>query len=253
MSLDGAEDNYDSLIYVEFSPWCNIQKEIRAIQEQFHIPDDRIHRNELLLATMGQSQDMSMMAIYVVALVLAILVAISGILMITGSLNSNIAQRTEFFGMLCCLGASKEQVIRFVRREALCWCKTAVPIGALSGTVIVWILSAILRFLSPTYFGGMPYFGISFIGLAAGSVIGVITVLLAVQPGEKGRRSFASYGSVRERFPDSADQKGCQYTFLQNRNGIGHTSCIGQPEKFYFNELFFCFQHYSLFVLFSGG
>lgn len=179
LSLEGTENNHDSFVYVKFSPWCNIQKEIWEIQEQYRILDEQITRNELLLATMGQSQDVSMLAIYVVALVLAFLVSIAGILMITGSLNSNIAQRTEFFGMLRCLGASKEQVVRFVRREALCWCKTAVPAGAFLGMVIVWALSALLRFLSPTYFGGMPYFGVSIIGLAAGSVIGVITVFLA--------------------------------------------------------------------------
>lgn len=179
LSLEGAEGNYDTLLYVKFSPWCNIQKEIREIQEQFQISDEWVTRNELLLATMGQSRDVSMMAIYGVALVLALLVSVAGILMITGSLNSNIAQRTEFFGMLRCLGASREQVIRFVRKEALCWCKTAVPIGALLGMVIVWMLSALLRFLSPAYFSGMPYFGISIIGLVAGSIIGLVTVFLA--------------------------------------------------------------------------
>ncbi len=179
LSLEGSEDNHDSYLYVAFSPWCRIQKEIREIQEQFQIPDERINRNELLLATIGQSRDLSMMAIYLVALILAFLVAAAGILMISGSMGSNIAQRTEFFGMLRCLGASPDQVIRFVRREALCWCRSSVPVGALLGTVVVWVLSAMLRFLSPAYFGEMPYFGISLIGIAAGSVIGVITVFLA--------------------------------------------------------------------------
>lgn len=189
LSLEGTEDNYDSFIYVEFSPWCNIQKEIRKIQEQFGIPDERTSRNELLLATIGQSQDVSMMAIYGVALILACLVSVAGILMITGSLNSNIAQRTEFFGMLRCLGASKEQVIRFVRKEALFWCKTAVPAGVLLGSLVVWALSGLLRFLSPTYFGSLPHFGISLIGIIAGSVIGVVTVMLAVKsPAKKAAR-----------------------------------------------------------------
>ncbi|MDE6185214.1 MAG: ABC transporter permease, partial [Lachnospiraceae bacterium] len=159
--------------------WCNIQREIREIQELFQIPDERVGKNELLLATIGQSQDLSMMAIYVVALILAFLVAIAGILMITGSLNSNIAQRTAFFGMLRCLGATQKQIVHFVRREALYWCRSAVPVGVLLGTVIVWMLSALLRLLSPRYFGGMPYFGISWIGIIAGSGIGVITVFLA--------------------------------------------------------------------------
>ena len=52
--------------------------------------------------------------------------------MISGSMNSIIAQRTQFFGMLRCIGASRQQIIRFVRLEALNWCKTAVPIGVVT-------------------------------------------------------------------------------------------------------------------------
>lgn len=186
LSMEGSEDNYDSYLYVKFSPRCNIQKEVKEIQKQFQIPEERVSKNNLLLATIGQSQDASMMAIYWVALVLALLVAVAGILMIAGSLNSNVAQRTVFFGMLRCLGASQKQVIRFVRKEALYWCRSAVPAGALLGTAMVWILSALLRALSPSYFSGMPYFGISLIGIFAGSVIGVLTAsLAALSPARK--------------------------------------------------------------------
>jgi ABC-type antimicrobial peptide transport system permease subunit len=48
------------------------------------------------------------------------------IFMITGSINSNVAQRTSYYGMLRCLGAGKNQVRMLVRLEALFWCKTAV-------------------------------------------------------------------------------------------------------------------------------
>ena len=251
LSLNGAEDNYDSYIYVKFSPWCNIQKEIREIQEQFQIPDEKVSRNNLLLATIGQSQDTSMMAIYVVALVLAILVSIAGILMITGSLNSNIAQRTEFFGMLCCLGASKEQVIRFVRREAVCWCKTAVPEGALLGTVVVWVLSAILRFLSPTYFGGMPYFGISFIGLAAGSVIGMITVFLAAGSPAKKAASVSPLTAVSGNASRKAQIKKAANTRLYRiETALGIHHALGSRKNFILMSCSFAFS-IILFLSFS--
>ena len=64
--------------------------------------------------------------------------------MISGSMNSIIAQRTQFFGMLRCIGASHQQISRFVRLEALNWCKTAVPIGVVFGTIISWIICATL-------------------------------------------------------------------------------------------------------------
>lgn len=179
LSLKNAEDNYDSILYIRFLPWCNIQKTISKIQNQFQLPDDKITRNEILLATMAQSRDSTIIYFYTAAGVLAVLVSIAGSLMITGSLNSNIAQRTEFFGMLRCLGATKKQVTRFVRKEALSWCKSAVPIGLIAGTVVIWILCAALKVLSPRYFVGMPDFGISIIGIICGAVVGVLTVILA--------------------------------------------------------------------------
>lgn len=251
LSLAGSENNYDSFIYVKFSPWCNIQKEIREIQKQFQISDERVGRNELLLATIGQSQDVSMLSIYVVALILAFLVAIAGVLMITGSLNSNIAQRTEFFGMLRCLGASREQVIRFVRREALCWCKSAVPAGALFGTVVVWILSALLRTLSPGYFGEMPYFGISFIGLIAGSLIGVITVCLAASsPAKKAAgvspvMAVSGNASKKRQINKAANMRFCK---IETVLGIHHA--LGSRKNFILMSCSFAFS-IILFLTFS--
>ena len=113
---------------------------------------------------MLQSKDPYMMQLYLTAGVLAVLVAIAGTLMIAGSLNSNVVQRTEFFGMMRCLGATQKQVIRFVRREALSWCKTAIPLGIAAGTAVIWLLCALLEFLSPSIFGEMPDFGISWLG-----------------------------------------------------------------------------------------
>ncbi len=99
--------------------------------------------------------------------------------MISSCMNSNVAQRTKFFGMMRCIGASKQQIVRFVRLEALNWCKTAIPIGCLLGTVICWILCAILRFLVKGEWVDMPLFAVSIGGILCGAVVGVITVFIA--------------------------------------------------------------------------
>lgn len=251
LSLEEADGNYDSYLYVKFSPWCNIQKEIREIQNQFQIPDERVGRNEMLLATIGQSRDISMMAIYAVAFLLAILVSAAGILMITGSLNSSIAQRTEFFGMLRCLGASREQVSKFVSREALYWCKTAVPAGGLLGMVVVWVLSALLRFLSPMYFGSLPYFGVSLVGLFAGSVIGVTTVFLASQsPAKKAAKvspltAVSGNASVKSQVKRAANTRLYR---IETALGIHHA--LGSRKNFLLMSGSFAFS-IILFLVFS--
>ena len=71
--------------------------------------------------------------------------------------------------------------MRLVHKEALNWCRFAIPIGVVSGMVLIWILCFILRQLSPEFFGGMPTFGISYPSIIAGIVIGLLTVLLAAR------------------------------------------------------------------------
>lgn len=119
--------------------------------------------------------------LYLIAMVLFVLILVAGVLMISSSINSNVAQRTNFFGMMRCIGMSKQQIIRFVRLEALNWCKTAVPIGIVLGIVITWCLCAALRFIVGDEFSNIPLFGISVTGIISGIVVGIVTVLIAAK------------------------------------------------------------------------
>ena len=176
--MDATQDK-DFELYVEFSPYCNIQKTISDICEQTGISRDSVQENTQLMALMFQTSDSQMQQLYVVAAMLSVLVMAAGILMISSSMNSNVSQRTRFFGMMRCLGTDTKQIRQYVRREALNWCRSAIPLGLLLSLVMVWALCAVLRFLSPYYFGDMPAFGISIPGLTAGAAVGIVTVLLA--------------------------------------------------------------------------
>ena len=126
----------------------------------------------LFSSTLGQS-------LLLVSLVLFVLILIAGVLMISSSMNSSVAQRTQFFGMMRCIGMSKRQITRFIRLEALNWCKTAVPAGVVLGIVTSWILCAVLRFGVGEEFAKIPLFGLSAIGIVSGVIVGVLTVLIA--------------------------------------------------------------------------
>ncbi|AJD30870.1 MULTISPECIES: ABC transporter permease [Clostridium] len=131
---------------------------------------------------LDKQQDLStrsMQTLYSTAAVLFVLIMIAGVLMISSSINSNVAQRTKFFGMMRCIGMSRQQIIRFVKLEALNWCKTAVPIGIILGIVVTWGLCAGLRFLVALEFSNIPLFGVSPIGIISGIIVGVVTVLIA--------------------------------------------------------------------------
>lgn len=166
-------------LLTQFKPFVHINRAIEEIRSCFDLQEGQIRKNTKLLGLMLQSDDSYMLSLYLTALVLAALVITAGGLMITGSLNSSVAKRTEFFGLLRCLGAEPRQVKRFVRLEALNWCKSAIPAGLGLSVAVVWLLCALLRHMSPEYFSGMPVMAVSWGGLLMGAVLGLITVLLA--------------------------------------------------------------------------
>lgn len=133
------------------------------------------------VALKGADSNGMVQTLYAAAAVLFALILIAGVLMISSSINSSVVQRTKFFGMMRCIGMSKRQIIRFVRLEALNWCKTAVPAGVILGTLITWVLCAVLRFFVGGEFSDMPLFGVSIIGIASGAFVGIVTVLIAAR------------------------------------------------------------------------
>ena len=145
--------------------------------------------SDLLGSYMGQT-------LLSTACVLFLLILIAGVLMISSSMNSTVVQRTQFFGMMRCIGMSKQQIVRFVRLEALNWCKIAVPIGLVMGIATTWGLCAALRFLVGEEFSYIPLFGISIIGIVCGILVGVITVLLAANAPAKRASKVSPVAAV---------------------------------------------------------
>lgn len=193
---NGDPAEYNSVFCVQFSTHSNIRNTIDDMKSQLGLSDEQVSENTKLLGLLGQSGNSFMLQIYSSAAVLFLLVLLAGIMMIASSLNSNVAQRTEFFGMMRCIGATPKQVMRFVRKEALGWCKFAIPLGISTGAVVIWILCAILRFLSPEYFAGMPAFGISLPSIVAGISVGILTVLLAARSPAKRAAKVSPLAAV---------------------------------------------------------
>lgn len=134
--------------------------------------------------------------LFLIAGVLFVLILTAGVLMIAGSINSTIAQRTKFFGMMRCIGMSRKQLARYVRLEALNWCKRAIPIGIVLGTISTWILCAFLRFIVKEEFTTIPLFGISLIGMISGILMGTVTVLLAARAPAKRAAKVSPISAV---------------------------------------------------------
>ncbi len=167
--------------YIQFQDVSKASDITSEIRQQYNLPEGDISENTAIMGLAGQSSNESMKNIYGIAAVLFVIVLLAGVLMISGSMNSNVAQRTKFFGMMRCIGASRQQIIRYVRLEALNWCKTAVPVGLITGTAIEWGICAFLRYGIGGEFAAMPVFALSPVGLISGATVGIVTVLLAAQ------------------------------------------------------------------------
>lgn len=174
-----GEESFETQYFIQFKPRTNLRQSIVNIENKYGISEEKISENTYLMALNASSNNDYIVGLYAVAAVLAGMVVLAGIFMITGSINSNVAQRTSYYGMLRCLGAGKNQVRMLVRLEALFWCKTAVPAGCVLGIVSTWGLCSFLRGFIGEEFSSLPVLGISPVGILCGSVLGLITVWFA--------------------------------------------------------------------------
>ena len=175
--------------YLQFKKHTDLSQAVSEIKEQYQLSDENIDENSYQFALEGESDNSYISGLYGVAAVLGVLVLMAGIFMITASLNSNILQRTGFYGMLRCLGTSKKQVMRLVRLEALFWCRVAIPLGVVLGIFVTWGLCAFLRRFIGYEFESLPMWEISPAGIVAGIVSGIVTVWLAASsPARKAAR-----------------------------------------------------------------
>ena len=175
--LNGVES--ESQFYIRFQNENGLKKTIADIMQQYNLTAENVKENTAVLGMLGASSNESVNGLYPLAVACFVIILIAGVFMISSCMNSNVAQRTKFFGMMRCIGASKQQIIRFVRLEALNWCKTAIPMGCVLGTVTCWILCAILRFFVKGEWVDMPLFAVSINGILCGALVGVITVFIA--------------------------------------------------------------------------
>lgn len=222
-------ETYSLQYYIQFDRRAKLKKAIEEIKEQYGYTDEDIKLNTILMASKGISNSTYIQNIYPLAGVLFLMILAAGVMMIGSSMNSNVAQRMQFFGMLRCLGASRSQIIRFVRLEALNWCKTAVPIGAVLGTAATWILSAGLKYIVAGEFADMPVCTVSPLGIFCGAVIGVVTVFLAAQSPAKRAAKVSPVAAVSGSAGDIKNVKraaSARFGRIETALGIHHATAV---------------------------
>ena len=80
-----SADLYDEFFYLKFNDGVNIRQAISELQATYGLSEEQLQTNVMLLALMGQSDDTTVLEIYITAIVLFILVSMAGIFMIASS------------------------------------------------------------------------------------------------------------------------------------------------------------------------
>ena len=217
--------------YVQFGNTWTIRKTIDKLMAEYGWDKSVAAENAAILGILGMSSSSYVVGIYGVAFFLVILVMLSGILMIAGSMNSNIAERTQYFGMLRCIGTSKAQIKRIVRLEALNWCKRAIPSGIMIATLASWGICAILRYVIGGEWENMPVFKLSPIGIIAGTVIGMITVLIAANAPAKRAAKVTPVAGISGNTENRNTKKPANTKLFKIENAIGIHHAVSQKKS----------------------
>ncbi|MCL6613109.1 MAG: ABC transporter permease [Firmicutes bacterium] len=177
------------LLLIECKDRVDIQRFKREIASILNIAPDRLGQNEPLLAVIGQSDHKAAVGLYQVGAILFTIVLVAGVVMIYNTFNISVLERVRQFGLLRCVGASKAQIGKLVKREGLILAARALPLGVPLGVVMTFVCCAILKFYNSHLFAEIPLFYLSPTGILAGVAVGLLTVFLAtLLPAKKAAR-----------------------------------------------------------------
>lgn len=217
--------------YVQFGNTWTIRKTIDKLMTEHGWDSSVVSENVAILGILGMSSSSYVVGLYSVAFFLVILVMLSGVLMIAGSMNSNIAERTQYFGMLRCIGTSKAQMKHIVRLEALNWCKKAIPFDIVIATLASWGICAILRYVIGGEWENMPVFKLSPIGIISGTVIGIITVLMAANAPAKRAAKVSPVAGVLGNTEHRNTKKAANTKLFKVENALGIHHAVSQKKS----------------------
>ena len=167
-------------------------------QQAHHLDED--NGNVLMYAGVSQYGNFYAVIYRLAAIVLVLIIAAS-VVLIYNAFAISVAERTRQFGLLSSLGATKKQMRKMVRFEALVLSAIGVPLGVLSGILGIGITLRVLGGLFATLrseFTVPMGLHVSWMGVLIAVVLGVVTVLLSakklVRPSLLTRKLFGLPG-----------------------------------------------------------
>ncbi|MPL97781.1 hypothetical protein SDC9_43976 [bioreactor metagenome] len=234
-SAGGEKSN---LLLIQFKDKADMKKAEQQIRESLGLTDDRVGRNERLLAIIGQSDYKAAVGLYETGAILFFIVLVAGVVMIYNTFNISVVERIRSFGLLRCIGASKAQIRRIVKREGFLLLRWALPIGIGLGMLATLFCCALLKYYNSYLFADIPLFTLSLSGILAGTVVGFATVFIATLfPAKKASKVSpvnAATGSSEFKVKKGKKQ-GVLTKLLPVETAMGIGSAVMKKRTFFFD------------------
>lgn len=182
--------------------------------------------NEVLMYQGVSQYDTYNSSLYGMITILIVIIMMGSIALIYNAFSISVSERTVQFGLLSSIGATKKQIRKSVRFEALVLGLIGIPIGILAGIggigVTFFLLGDNLKTFTTSVAGGDSvqfHMSVSWIGIAAAVVIACITLAVSViKPAFRASRITAieairSSKDISDRKADRKNHKTSKITY----------------------------------------
>lgn len=182
--------------------------------------------NEVLMYQGVSQYDTYSSSLYGMIAILIVIIMMGSIALIYNAFSISASERTVQFGLLSSIGATKKQIRKSVRFEALVLGLIGIPIGILAGIggigVTFFLLGDNLKTFTTSVAGGDSvqfHMSVSWIGIAAAVVIACITLAVSViKPAFRASRITAieairSSKDISDRKADRKNHKTSKITY----------------------------------------
>lgn len=182
--------------------------------------------NEVLMYQGVSQYDTYSSSLYGMITILIVIIMMGSIALIYNAFSISVSERTVQFGLLSSIGATKKQIRKSVRFEALVLGLIGIPIGILAGIggigVTFFLLGDNIKTFTTSVAGGNSvqfHMSVSWVGIAAAVVIACITLAASViKPAFRASRITAieairSSKDISDRKADRKNHKTSKITY----------------------------------------
>lgn len=182
--------------------------------------------NEVLMYQGVSQYETYSSSLFGMIIILIVIIMMGSIALIYNAFSISVSERTVQFGLLSSIGATKKQIRKSVRFEALALGLIGIPLGVLAGIggigATFFILSDSLKVFTRNFSGSESvqfHMSVSWVGIAAAVIVACITLIISIiKPAFRASRITAieairSSKDINDKYGERKNRKTSKLTY----------------------------------------